>query len=80
MKRSNTKFPTNLRRLREMAGLSQYEIARELRCDRSRVSEIECGHLAPRPEELAAILKAVRAAHAKQQKEFEQLAAGAEAA
>jgi transcriptional regulator with XRE-family HTH domain len=79
-KKSSSKFPTNLRRLRELAGASQYEVAREISIDRSRLSEIESGHVVPRPEQLAGILRAIRAAHAKQQSEFEQLVAGAEAA
>jgi DNA-binding XRE family transcriptional regulator len=72
--------PKNLQRLREMIGLTQYEVARLTGIDRARLSEIENGRVAPRPEEVPAILKAIRGAHQRQQKEFEQLAAGAEAA
>jgi transcriptional regulator with XRE-family HTH domain len=79
MKKSSIKFPTNLPALREMAGLNQYDIARALGCDRSRVSEIENGHTAPRPEELAGILKTIRAAHQRRVQEFERGIAGAEA-
>ena len=77
MKKASTK---HLQRLREMSGMTQYEISRETGIDRARVSEIENGRVVPRPEEVPAILKVIRAAHLKQQKKFEQLAAGAEAA
>jgi|GEM_PF-6091047 len=79
-KSSSSKFPTNLGRLREMAGLSQWDVARKLACDRSKVSQIESGYIVPRPEELATILKTIRAAHQKLEKEFQQQLAAAGAA
>ena len=71
--------PKDVKKLRELAGLSQFELAREIGCDRSRVSLIEAGYQEASDEELNAILTTVRAAFQKRVHEFERLA-GAEAA
>jgi len=80
MKKSSIKFQTNLRALREAAGLSQYDVANTVGIDRSRLSAIENGHVPPRAEELGGILKALRTAHQKRMQEFERIAAGVDAA
>jgi len=64
----------NLKRLRQMSGLVQHELASETRIDRARISEIENLHVEPRPSELMALMKAIRAAHRRQVQEFERLA------
>jgi transcriptional regulator with XRE-family HTH domain len=75
------KKPTKeLQKLREMAGLGQFEVAREVGLDRSRLSLIENGHVEATPDELVAVMKVIRAAHRKLVQEFERIAGSAEAA
>lgn len=77
MKKKPTK---ELQKLREMAGLGQFEVAREVGLDRSRLSLIENGHVEATPDELVAVMKVIRAAHRKLVQEFERIAGSAEAA
>lgn len=51
---------TTLRTLRERAGLTQFVVARKSGVTRMRLSLAECGQLRLRPEEEAAVRKAIR--------------------
>ncbi|MGA7220023.1 MAG: helix-turn-helix transcriptional regulator [Candidatus Sulfotelmatobacter sp.] len=77
MKKKPTK---ELQKLRQMAGLGQFEVHEKTGIERSRLSLIECGHVEARPEELSRIMGVIRAAHRRQVEEFERIAGSAEAA
>lgn len=49
-----------LRALRERAGLTQFTVARKSGVPRMRLSLAECGQLRLRPEEEAAVRRAIR--------------------
>jgi len=50
---------TNFKLQRLQRGLLQVELAQRARIERTRLSLIENGHVVPRPEELAALARAL---------------------
>lgn len=49
-----------LKKMRELAGLSQFALASRTGIDRTTISYIENGHVVPRPEQIATIEKVCR--------------------
>jgi len=52
----------NLKEMRRLAGLSQYDLARVIRASRTRISEAENGHIRLAPHEVSRINEAVNTA------------------
>jgi transcriptional regulator with XRE-family HTH domain len=63
-----------LKKLRQMALLSQFQLAKQTGISRARISLLENGDAEPTAEEVATIVAAVGAAHQKQTAEFAKLA------
>jgi transcriptional regulator with XRE-family HTH domain len=66
MAKSTRKYAKHLKRLRELAGLSQYVVSRGTGTDRSRLSSIENGYVWPRRYEIVKIERFV--AHAQERR------------
>lgn len=65
--------PEVLQRLREITGKGQYWLAKVTGIDRSKISLIENGHIAPSPNELSAMVAALCAAELEVKAEFDRV-------
>ncbi len=77
----NTKatIGSDLRRMREMCGLSQYELSMAAGIPRNRISLAECGYTSLRGEELVALHSALREMSEKRVGELTSSLSGKEA-
>jgi len=77
----NTKATTgaDLKQMREMCGLSQYELSIAAGIPRNRISLAECGYTILRCEELSALQIALRKVSAKRVSELTSSLSGKEA-
>jgi transcriptional regulator with XRE-family HTH domain len=67
------KLSRNLKSLRELTGLSQYEFARLSGLSRGRVSLVECGHSELNEDEHCRAERVLRAAIADRYKDFKSI-------
>jgi transcriptional regulator with XRE-family HTH domain len=68
-----------LRELREILGLSQYQMSSLTGIERSRISAIECSHVALTSEEISKVKRAVLLALERRTGQFRQVLAKLEA-
>ncbi|SPE34467.1 hypothetical protein SBA2_900005 [Acidobacteriia bacterium SbA2] len=62
-----------IRQRRELVSWTQYDLSRATGISRSRLSEIECGHVQPPPDELRKVERAVRLAAEQRSRDFERV-------
>jgi transcriptional regulator with XRE-family HTH domain len=76
----NTKqIGADLKQMREMCGLSQYELSMLADIPRNRISLAECGYASLRGEELLALHNALRKVSERRAAEFTSVFSGKEA-
>ena len=68
-----------IRELRNMAGLTQFEVAKQSRLGRTRLSLAECGHVELRPKELQDLERTLLGAIRSRMSHFQGLLSGIEA-
>jgi transcriptional regulator with XRE-family HTH domain len=69
----------DIAKLRKMAGWSQYQVARATEMDRTRLSLIENGHVAPSADEEAAIERVLLKEIGRRNEQFSNVLSGTNA-
>ena len=69
-----------IRQHRELVSWTQYDLSRATGISRSRLSEIECGHVQPSTDELRLVEQGLRLAAEQRSRDFQRVLAAPSAA